>query len=105
MRRLLVVLLGLVLLASPADKLPAQTPNRPAGPPPSGNGEVRGIVMDAKDTTFALGRASIAVRSKRDSALVAGAIATPNGAFRVVGLRPGRYAVRITSLGFSPRLQ
>ena len=104
MRRLLVVLLGLLLLASPADKLPAQTPNRPAGPPPSGNGEVRGIVQDAKDT-IALGRASVAVRNKTTSALIAGAMAAPNGAFRVVGLRPGAYSLRITSLGYSPKIQ
>jgi len=105
MRRLFVVLLGLLFLASPTDKLSAQTPNRPAGPPPSGNGEVRGIVMDAKDTTAALGRASVAVRNKQTSALIAGAIATPTGAFRVVGLRPGTYSVRITSLGYSPLLK
>jgi ferric enterobactin receptor len=104
MRRTLVALLGLLLLASSANTLAAQAPNRPAGPPPSGNGEVRGTVMDAKDSV-PLARASVAVRNKKDSALVAGAIATANGAFRVVGLRPGAYSVRITSLGHSPKVQ
>jgi ferric enterobactin receptor len=103
MRRTLVALLGL-LLAGSANTLDAQTPNRPAGPPPSGNGEVRGAVIDAKDTV-PLPRASVAVRTKKDAVLVAGAMATPAGAFRVVGLRPGMYTLRITSLGYSPKVQ
>ncbi|MEP6730218.1 MAG: TonB-dependent receptor [bacterium] len=103
MNRSLVAIIGLLLAAS-ATTLDAQTPNRPAGPPPSGNGEVRGTVIDAKDTN-ALARASVAVRNKKDNALVAGAIATPAGVFRVQGLRPGLYTLRITSLGYSPSIQ
>ncbi len=104
MKRSIVALLGLLLLAGTATALIAQTPNRAAGPPPSGTGEVRGTVMDAKDS-LVLGRASVAVRNKKDSALVAGAIAAANGTFRVVGLRPGIYSVRVTSLGHTPRIQ
>ncbi|MEO5814267.1 MAG: TonB-dependent receptor [Gemmatimonadaceae bacterium] len=105
MRRMFVALLGLLVIASAAHTLEAQTPSRPAGPPPSGNGELRGIAMDAKDTAAALPRASVAVRNKQTSALIAGAMATPNGAFRVLGLRPGVYSVRITSIGYSPLLK
>jgi outer membrane receptor protein involved in Fe transport len=103
MKRFVVALLGL-LLAGSANSLTAQTPSRPAGPPPSGNGEVRGTVIDAKDTV-PLARASVAVRTKKDAVLIAGAIATPAGVFRVQGLRPGVYTLRITSLGFSPKVQ
>ena len=103
MRRTFVALLGL-LLAGSANILTAQTPNRPAGPPPSGNGEVRGTVIDAKDTV-PLARASVAVRTKKDNALIAGAMATPAGVFRVQGLRPGVYTLRITALGYSPKMQ
>src|SRR2546430_9877433 len=103
MKRMFVALFGLLLTGS-ASAVGAQTPNRPAGPPPSGNGEVRGTVLDAKDT-IPLPRASVAVRNKKDAALVAGALATPAGVFRVQGLRPGIYTLRITSLGYTPRIQ
>ena len=46
MKRSFVALLGLFLVAGSATALVAQAPTRPAGPPPSGNGEVRGTVMD-----------------------------------------------------------
>src|SRR5258708_2166474 len=75
---------------------------RPAAPP-AGNGEARGTVIDGKDTV-PLNRASIAVRRKRDSSLVAGAITGVNGAFRIQGLRSGAYTLRATALGFSPKM-
>jgi outer membrane receptor protein involved in Fe transport len=102
MKRLIAALLGLVLAGG--TNASAQNPSRPGAPPPAGNGEVRGSVLDAKDT-IPLARASISVRSKKDSALVAGAMAGAAGAFRVQGLRSGTYTLRITSLGYSPRLQ
>src|SRR5258708_21265755 len=75
---------------------------RPAAPP-AGNGEARGSVIDGKDSV-PLNRASVAVRRKRDSSLVAGAITGANGAFRIQGLRPGAYTLRATALGFSPKM-
>ncbi len=45
------------------------------------------------------------MRAKASGALVAGALAGPNGVFRVQGLRPGTYAVRFTFLGFAPKTQ
>jgi outer membrane receptor protein involved in Fe transport len=50
-------------------------------------------------------RASVTIRNKATSALVTGAIAGPNGTFRVQGLRPGAYSVRFTFLGFAPKTQ
>ncbi|MES2178791.1 MAG: TonB-dependent receptor [Gemmatimonadota bacterium] len=79
----------------------ASAQGRPVTPPPSGPGELRGTVLDAKDS-MPLARASATIRSKRDSSLVAGAIATPAGTFRAPGLRPGRYSLRVAALGYTP---
>jgi outer membrane receptor protein involved in Fe transport len=95
----------LVLLSLGASALPAQAPTRPAAAPPSsGNGEVRGIVQDGASST-AIARASVAVRTKPEAVLVAGAIAGAEGAFRIQGLRAGTYMLRVTYLGYGPRLQ
>jgi outer membrane receptor protein involved in Fe transport len=109
MRRSTFALLGLLTLAGGAHtslaQPAAQPAARPAGGPPAlpvADGEVRGVVVDAQGGA-PVARASVAVRTKRDSALVAGAIATPQGAFRIQGLRPGAYVVRVTSLGFAPQ--
>jgi ferric enterobactin receptor len=101
MQRVRFAILG-ILLAGGATVASAQTPNRPAGPPqlPEAKGEVRGTVLD--ETGAPLAGASVAVRSKSDSALVAGAIAGANGAFRIQGLRAGAYRLRVTFLGFRP---
>ena len=102
MRRTPNVILGLLFLASAA-VVSAQGPSGPAGPqqqaPPGG--EVRGVVMD-KDQNTPVARASIAVRTKANQTLVAGAVANESGQFRVQGLRPGTYYLRVTSLGYGP---
>jgi ferric enterobactin receptor len=87
-----------------AVSLPAQNPTqgRPAGPPPSGNGEVQGTVVDTAAHT-PLARASITVRNAKDSALIAGALASADGGFRIQGLRPGSYYLRAASIGYGPR--
>jgi outer membrane receptor protein involved in Fe transport len=101
MKRTLVVL-GLLLSAAAR---PAHSQN-PGGPPagapgqiPVATGEIRGIVMDTAAKTPVAG-ASVSIRLKRDSALVAGAIGSPDGTFRVQGLRPGVYNVRVKSIGY-----
>lgn len=103
MRRTLNVVLGLLFLAAAAP-VSAQGPSGPAGPqqaPPAAAGEVRGTVMDA-DTNQPVARASIAVRTKASAALVAGAVAKDDGSFRIQGLRPGTYYLRVTSIGYGP---
>jgi ferric enterobactin receptor len=104
-RRIFLAVLGL-LFADGGTALLAQTPNRPASAQalPSGNGELRGSVVDAASNT-GIARASIALRTKPEAALVAGAIAGPEGTFRVQGLRPGSYTLRINYLGYAPRSQ
>jgi ferric enterobactin receptor len=103
MKRILVATIGIFFTAG---LLAAQAPNQGPGrgaPPPSGNGEVKGTIVDAKSSE-PIARASVAVRTKT-GALAAGAIAAQNGSFRVVGLRPGTYSLRITYLGFGLKVQ
>jgi len=75
-------------------------PARPVGGP----GEIRGRLIDS-----ASGRAvvngSVAVRRAGDSLFVSGALPKEDGSFRVDGLRPGRYSVRIRAIGFAPVLR
>jgi ferric enterobactin receptor len=89
----------------------AQTPGgappagaRPMGPGGPGaaqqqGGTVRGTVADASGKP--VGTAQIAVWSAADSSLVTGAVARPDGTFRIDGLRPGRYYLKVSALGFS----
>ena len=106
MRSTLAAALGLLLAAG---SLPAQGPGPggpggPGGAPPAGPGEVKGTIVDQKSAA-PVARASVTIRNKATSALVTGAIAGANGAFRVQGLRAGAYTVRFTFLGFAPKTQ
>ncbi len=80
--------------------VPAGAARGPAMPMPQGEAEVRGTIVDDKGNALAGG--SVAVRLKRDSSLVGGAMAGTDGKFRVAGLMPGAYALRITRVGFTP---
>lgn len=104
MRRRLIPAVGLLLFGG-ASSIQAQTPGQgaPRPPtPPAGNAEIRGTVVDA-ESKAAIAAATVTVRSKPDSALVTGAIARDDGAFRIQGLRPGTYYLRVTSIGYTPR--
>jgi ferric enterobactin receptor len=104
MRRRLIPVAGFVLFGG-LSSIQAQSPTQgAAGPatPPSGGAEIRGTVVDA-ESNAAITAATVTVRSKADSSLVAGAIAGDNGAFRIQGLRPGTYYLRVTSIGYTPR--
>lgn len=57
--------------------------------------------MDGESNT-PLARASVTVRTKGSAVLVTGAVAKDDGTFRVQGLRPGTYYLRITSIGYGP---
>ncbi|MBX6364198.1 MAG: TonB-dependent receptor [Gemmatimonadetes bacterium] len=65
-------------------------------------GELVGSVMDGA-TRQPLPSASVAVYAERDSALVGGTLTGAGGRFRVPGLRPGRYSVTITYIGYRQR--
>jgi len=72
------------------------------GPLPAAPGEVLGTIVDTA-TKEPVARASVAIRSRKDSSLVTGAITEANGAFRIQGLRSGDYYLRTTAIGFRPR--
>src|SRR2546423_4720068 len=102
MKRIPFVVLALVLGA--AGSIQAQNPTqaKPTPPLPAANGEVLGTVVDTANQE-PVPRASVAIRSRKDSSLVTGAIAGPDGSFHIQGLRPGDYYLRTTSIGFKPR--
>jgi hypothetical protein len=81
-----------LVMASGVRFIPAQAPTQPGtqSQPPIAAGEVRGKVVDTKSDA-PIARASVAIRPKGATAILAGAIAGPDGAFRVPGLRPGTY--------------
>lgn len=95
MQRTFAALWACVLLSG-SSALVAQT--RP-GAPSAGPGEVRGTVIDA-ESRGPISSASVAVHGKVDGALVAGAIARPDGGFRIEGLQPGAYYLKVTSVGY-----
>ena len=100
MKRIVIALLALVLGTSAS--LRAQNPTQSAPPSlPAANGEVLGTVVDTANKE-PVARASVAIRSRKDSSLVAGAIAGPDGSFRIQGLRPGDYYLRTTFIGYRP---
>jgi outer membrane receptor protein involved in Fe transport len=79
-----------------AGTLEAQSPARGGGPPATG--EIRGTVIDAEGKT-PIASASVAVWTK-DNALVAGSMTQQNGTFRIEGLAPGSYSVKIAMIGY-----
>jgi ferric enterobactin receptor len=75
---------------------------RPAGGPTAAPpGRITGVVVRT-GSGQPIGGASVAVRGASDSSLVGGGFANTEGAFKIEGLRPGRYIVRIRLIGFSP---
>jgi hypothetical protein len=89
--------MGFLLLAL-AIGAPLQAQGGRPGQPPAGPGEIRGAIRDA-DTGSPLGFSAIEVFNGGD-ARVAGAIATAEGAFRIEGLMPGTYRLRVTLIGY-----
>ena len=101
MKRILFLLIALLLNLA-AVSLPAQNPaGPPAGAqPPVAPGEVKGMIADSAGT--AVPRPAIAVRGKADGKLVTGAYGSQDGTFRIQGLRPGTYYLRVSGIGFTP---
>lgn len=96
------VILGLLLAGF--SSVQAQVPGRAPGAqqPPSPAGEVSGKII-AEDNSAPVARAAVAVRNKKDSTMVTGAMGGEDGTFKVQGLRPGTYYLRVSGIGFSPR--
>jgi outer membrane cobalamin receptor len=65
-------------------------------------GEIRGRVVNAASKT-PIGIATVDVVNDAAGASVARASTGADGGFRIEGVRPGRYRVRIRALGYTPR--
>jgi len=108
MKRLRGIFLALAAVAAPALADAQNGPPQGArtGPPPGAGqqqgGTIRGVVRDAA-TNQPLTAASIGVWSAADSALVTGGNTRQDGTFRIEGLRPGAYYLRVTQLGYAPQ--
>jgi len=93
-RRARLLLLLLVAPAGSRAQLPAA---------PTGAGEIRGRLVGAVDGRPVTG-GSVTVRRAADTAFAGGALPRADGGFRVDGLVPGRYTVRVRALGYAPRI-
>ncbi len=100
MSRLLTALLA-SSIALPLAPVAAQAPAQPGAPPPSF--EIRGKVLDTASKPIP--RASITLRLKANGLTIAGALAGPDGSFRVTGLRPGTFSIRVVFIGYAPVIQ
>jgi ferric enterobactin receptor len=106
MKRILGIIPAIAVLATAAvGTVQAQTPSagQPRTAPAAANGEVRGVVVDA-ESNAPLRAASVAILNRADSSLVSGAVTRPDGSFRIEGLRPGRYYLRVSTIGYGPKL-
>jgi outer membrane receptor protein involved in Fe transport len=101
MSRLLAVALAAALALPPLHAAPAQTPAAPAAPQPVV--ELRGRIVDTANAP--LPRAAVSLRLKGQTTTIAGAIADRDGNFRVTGLRPGTFTIRVVYIGYAPVIQ
>jgi outer membrane receptor protein involved in Fe transport len=80
----------------------AQTPaQRPAPSRPVAIGEITGRLTDSSSGR-AVTSGSITVRRAGDSSFAGGALPKDDGSFRVDGLAPGRYTLRVRAIGYGP---
>ena len=92
--------IALALLLAAAGVAEAQRTPAQGAEAPRAAGEVRGTVVDAA-TGQPIRSASVEVRNA-EGGLVTGALTGADGAFRIQGVRPGRYSLRVAALGHTP---
>jgi ferric enterobactin receptor len=84
---------------------PAAGAQSPASPAIRGAvGEIRGRLVE-QGSERAITGGSVTVRRAGDTTFAGGTLPRPDGTFRVDGLVPGRYTVRIRALGYAPVLR
>jgi outer membrane receptor protein involved in Fe transport len=98
--RLFTVLLASSLAVS-VRPLAAQTATSPAAPQPSF--EIKGKIVDTANVP--LPQASVSLRQKGSTVTIAGAIAGKDGNFRITGLRPGTFQIRVAYIGYAPVIE
>jgi ferric enterobactin receptor len=92
-------------LAASAQIALAQAPSGPGQPPANQpQFEIKGKVVEA-ETGAPVPRASVTLKVKANGMVITGAIAGPDGSFRLTGLRPGAFTLRSTYIGFAPQVQ
>src|SRR2546422_3364865 len=69
---------------------------------PTISGEIRGRIVNAANKT-PIGIATVDATDSGAAAVTAHVSTDADGSFRIPGLRPGRYRVRILALGYTPR--
>jgi outer membrane receptor protein involved in Fe transport len=103
MKQVVIAVMALTLATATAASAQQPTPpgrNGPGAPiPAAGPGEISGKLVDA-ETSAPISSASVSVHSG-SNALITGAIARPDGTFRIEGLRPGTYTLRYTMIGYA----
>src|SRR4051812_6956618 len=97
-----VALFVLLAFVTGAGRLTAQAPGVKG--PPAGVGQIAGRLIDSV-SGHAVAGGSIAVRRAEDSTFAGGALPKDDGSFRVDGLIPGRYTLRVRAIGFAPVLR
>jgi ferric enterobactin receptor len=97
----ILTVLMVALLTLPARTAGAQGPPPPPAAQPSF--EIRGQIVDTANVPIP--HASVSLRTSGSTATIAGAIANTNGSFRITGLRPGTFTIRVAFIGYSPVIQ
>jgi len=94
----LLLLVGLMIQVCALDSF---SQNRPQGQRGNGqpSGAVNGTVID-EATKEAIPSATVALWSSRDSSLVTGTITQPDGTFMLSNVRPGKYYVQLSFVGY-----
>jgi len=95
------VTLGLILVFGLTRAAWAQSTPDSTKQATTDKGEIRGRIV-AIGTGQAITTGSISVRRATDTTFVVGALADSDGSFHLTGLEPGRYALRVRALGFTP---
>src|SRR5690349_13137094 len=89
----------LLVVAGTSAARAQQPATRPAGP--TAPGEVLGRLVES-GSGRAINSGSVTVRRAADTSFAGGALPRADGSFRVDGLAPGRYVLRVRALGFAP---
>ena len=103
MRAASTLLLALLPVLPSVSTLEAQEPPpaRAQAQAPAGPGRIAGSVLDT--TRQPLSAAAVTLRNAADSALVTGVMTDRDGNFRIEGLAPGEYLLRVSLIGYKPR--
>ena len=94
--------LAALLLAAAVAPASAQRPSAETGATAPESGEIRGRVVNTAGG-LPIGLATVAVTRLGGTTAGGRTASRADGGFRVEGLRPGRYRVRIRAIGYTPR--